>query len=88
MGSATQDATALQQSQDGFLTESSQVMELRYVENLEEVKAKILILEQQLADQSGSKDFQGALVEELVDAREWQNIWERNLGAVRSLRKY
>ena len=59
-------------------------MELRYVENLEEVKAKILILEQQLADQPGSKDLQ----EKLVKARKWQGIWERNLGAVRSLRKF
>ena len=63
---ALQDATPLQQSQYGFLTESPHVMELRYVENLEEVKAKIVILEQQLADQPGSKDLE----DKLVDARE------------------
>ena len=70
-----QDTTALR--------ESPHARELRYVENLEEVKAKILILEQQLADQPGSKDLQN----KLVHAREWQTIWERNLGFVQSLRK-
>ena len=58
--------------------ESQLARELRYVENVEEVKARISILEQMLADQPGSKDLQ----EKLADARLWQKTWEHGLSAV------
>ena len=85
MGSARdwQDITALRESSHAFVAESPDARELCCLENLEAVKVTMMLLEQQLADQSGNKYFQ----DKLVEAREWQKVWERNLGSVRNLRR-
>ena len=81
---SAQDTTDLRESYHPWEDpESQHARELRYVKNLEEVKAKILILEQMLADQPGSKDLQ----EKLVDARHWHKVWDEGLSAVQALRK-
>ena len=81
---ALQDTSALRGKQFLFAEQPQHVKELHYVEKLEDVKAKILLLEQQFVDQPGSKDLQ----DKLVDAREWQKIWERNLNTVQTLGKF
>ena len=78
-----QYTTALPQFQFDGEEESQHARELRYMENLEETKAQVVILEQKLADQPGNKELEDMLVE----ARHWRKIWERNLTTYQELRE-
>ena len=66
------------------LPESLHSKELRYVEYLEEVKAKLILLEQNLADQPGNEEIQNSL----ASAKFQQGNWEACLGSVQRLREF
>ena len=58
--------------------------EARYVEELEEIKAGIILLEQKLADQPGSEYLQ----RKLARARTRQGLWEGFISTLRRKREF
>ena len=67
-----------------LLSFSDHEREARHVEELEEIKAGIILLEQKLADQPGSQYVQ----RKLARARTRQGLWEDFLSTLRRKREF